>query len=174
MAREIQFGICPVRGLGRFHDLERTCEMKRFLRTQQTLPYHQARDYPKANTVRHPPKNSLGSEKEEVEYLQERRRVEAVDADEWGRGTGNEDACLIEEAIGGVEGAVPFEWGRGEGEEQHWVETEIDGVFGNVDEEEGEHATGGVMLVKIWGIMMLRLEVLWNERGGEKVELRKT
>ena len=56
-----------------------------------------------------------------------------------------------------------IEWSRGEGKEEDWVETEVDGVFGYVDEEEGDHASGLVMLVRIWSIVMLRLGVMWNE-----------
>lgn len=40
-----------------------------------------------------------------------------MDAEEGGRGTGNEDAGLVEEVVGRVEGAVVVEWGGGEGEE---------------------------------------------------------
>ena len=118
------------------------CCVNGILRTQQTLPQHHARDYPKADPVRHPPENSLRSEQEKIEYLEEGRRVEVVDAEERGRGTRNEDADLVEEVVGRVEGAVMFERGRREGKEQHRVEAEIDGVFGDKDEEKGKHTSG--------------------------------
>lgn len=82
-----------------------------------------------------------------------------VDAEERGRGPRNEDAGLVDEVVGRVEGAVMFEWGGGEGKEQHRVETEIDGVFGNIDEEKGEHTSGGMILVKLWGIQMLNFTI---------------
>lgn len=54
----------------------------------------------------------------EVEDLQEGGEVEVMDADERGGGAGNEDAELVEESVGGVEGAVGGEWAVGQGEEE--------------------------------------------------------
>lgn len=51
---------------------------------------------------------------------------------------------MVKEGVGGVEGAEGGEGGGREGEEEYGEETEVDGVFGEVDEEEGEHAMGGV------------------------------
>lgn len=51
---------------------------------------------------------------------------------------------MVEERVGWVEGARGGEGGGGEGEEEYGEEAEVDGVFGEVDEEEGEHAMGGV------------------------------
>jgi len=51
---------------------------------------------------------------------------------------------LVEEGVGWVEGAGGGEGGGGEGEEEYGEEAQVDGVFGEVDEEEGEHAMGGV------------------------------
>ena len=56
-----------------------------------------------------------------------------VDAQEGGRGAGDEDAGLVEEGVGWVEGAVVGEGGGGEGEEEDGVEAEVNGVFGYVD-----------------------------------------
>lgn len=66
-----------------------------------------------------------------------------VDADEGGGGAGDEDADLVDGVVGGVEGAVFVEGGGGEWEEQRWGYALVDGVFGDVDEEEGEHAGRG-------------------------------
>ena len=65
-----------------------------------------------------------------------------MDAEEGSRGARDEDADLVEEAIGWVEGAVVVERGGGEGEEEVGDEGGVDGVFGDVDEEEGDHAEG--------------------------------
>jgi len=45
-------------------------------------------------------------EKEEVEALEEGGEVEVMEADERGRGAGDEDAELVEEGVEGVELAV--------------------------------------------------------------------
>lgn len=46
------------------------------------------------------------------------------------------------------------------------METEVDGVFGEVDEEEGEHASPGkgLVLVRDWSFVMLRIG---GGKGGE-------
>jgi hypothetical protein len=62
-----------------------------------------------------------------------------VDADEGGGGAGDEDADLVEEGVGGVEVAVGAEGGGGKWEEEGGCHALVDGVFGNVDEEEREH-----------------------------------
>ena len=86
-------------------------EWRGTLRTQQTLPQHHTRNNPKADSIRHPREHSLRSEQEEVEDLEEGRGVQVMDAEERGRGTRDEDAGLVEEVVGWVEGAVVFEWG---------------------------------------------------------------
>lgn len=40
-----------------------------------------------------------------------------VNAEEWGRGAGDEDAGLVKEGVGWVEGSVVAEGGGGEGKE---------------------------------------------------------
>ena len=68
-----------------------------------------------------------------------------MDAEERRRGTGNEDAKLVDGGVGGVERAVACEGRVGEREEEGWRDALVDGVFGDVDEEEGEHAVGVVI-----------------------------
>ncbi len=62
-----------------------------------------------------------------------------MDSDEWCGGAGDEDADLVEEAVHGVEVAVVGEGGAGEREEEGGGYPLVDGVFGDVNEEEGEH-----------------------------------
>ena len=65
-----------------------------------------------------------------------------MDAEEGRRGAGDEDAELVDGGVGGVERAVACEGGAWEWEEEGWCDALVDGVFGDVDEEEGEHAVG--------------------------------
>ena len=67
-----------------------------------------------------------------------------MDADEGCGGAGEEDADLVDGVVGAVEGAVLGEGGRGEGKQEGRRDALVDGVFGDVDEEEGEHAGGWV------------------------------
>ena len=79
----------------------------------------------------------LRGEEGEVEELEQAREVEGSDAEEGERGAGEEDAELVDGAVGGVEGAIVFEGGRGKGKEEGGGDTLVDGVFGDVDEEAG-------------------------------------
>ena len=63
-----------------------------------------------------------------------------MDAEERRRGAGDEDAELVDGGVGGVERAVACEGRVGEREEEGWRDALVDGVFGDVDEEEREHA----------------------------------
>lgn len=53
----------------------------------------------------------MQEEEEQVEALEEGGEVEIVEADEGGRGAGDEDAELVEEGVEGVELAVGGEGG---------------------------------------------------------------
>ena len=46
---------------------------------------------------------------------------------------------MVEQVVGGVELAVAGKWGGGEGEQERGGDALVYGVFGDVDEEEGEH-----------------------------------
>jgi len=70
-----------------------------------------------------------------------------VESEEGGGGAGDEDAGLVDGVVGGVEGAVVGEGGGGEGEEEGGGHALVYGVFGYVDEEEGEHAAVCVLAV---------------------------
>ena len=72
--------------------------------------------------------------------MQEGRCVEGVDAEEGCGGAGEEDAELVDGVVGWVEGAVLGEGCLVEGKEEGRRDALVDGVFGDVDEEEGEHA----------------------------------
>ena len=63
-----------------------------------------------------------------------------MQTDERGGGAGEEDAGLVDGAVDGVEGAVVCEWRGVDGEEEGGCHALVYGVFGNVDEDEGEHA----------------------------------
>ena len=63
-----------------------------------------------------------------------------MDAEKGGRGAGDKYAGLVDGVVGGVEGAVVGEGGGVEGEEEGRRDSLVYGVFGDVDEEEGEHA----------------------------------
>jgi hypothetical protein len=82
-------------------------------------------------------------EQDEIGDLEKGGDVEMVDSDEGCGGARDEDADLIDGLVGAVEGAVLGEGGRGEGEEEGGGDALIYGVFGDVDEEEGEHAVEG-------------------------------
>ena len=82
----------------------------------------------------------MGGQEQQVEDLEQRGQVEIMNAEERGRGAGDKNSDLVEGVVGRVEGAEMLEWGTGQGEEQRGRNTLIDGVFGNVDEEEWEHA----------------------------------
>jgi hypothetical protein len=77
----------------------------------------------------------------EVRDLQQRGEVEVVNADKGCRGARDEDADLVDGVIGAVERAVLGEGARVEWEEQGWRYALVNCIFGNVDEEEGQHAT---------------------------------
>ncbi|MCJ1388474.1 hypothetical protein MMC18_001321 [Xylographa bjoerkii] len=104
---------------------------------EQALPEDEGEDPPDAGQEG---EQALQDEQEQIEALEEGGRVQAVDAHEGGRGAGEEDAGLVDELVGGVEGAVGGEGGGGEGEEERGGHALVDGVFGDVDEQEGEHA----------------------------------
>ena len=89
-------------------------------------------------------------EEDEIGNLKYRRWVEAMDTDERERRARDEDADLVDEGVGGVEGTVRGKWGGGEGKEEGWGDALVDGVFGNVDEEEGEHAVRDVSSCECW------------------------
>ena len=61
-------------------------------------------------------------------------------------GAGDEDAGLVDEAVGWIEGTVGVEGGGGGFyvEEEGGSYTLIDGILGDVDEEEWKHAIGKV------------------------------
>jgi len=63
-----------------------------------------------------------------------------VDTEKGSGGAGDEDADLVDGAIRAVEGAIFGKGGGGEGEEESGCDALINGVLGNVDKEEGEHA----------------------------------
>lgn len=75
----------------------------------------------------------------EIEDLEEGREVEVVDAEERGGGSRYEDAALVDGVVGRVECTVVSEWGGGEGEEESWCDALVDGVFGDVDQQQREH-----------------------------------
>ena len=56
----------------------------------------------------------MESQEQEIEDLEERRKVEVVDSEEWSRGAGDEDTGLVDGIVGGVEGAIVLEWGGGD------------------------------------------------------------
>lgn len=62
-----------------------------------------------------------------------------MQSEEGRAGACDEDAELVEERVEGVEGAVGCEGCGGQGEEERWGYALVYGVFGDVDEEEGEH-----------------------------------
>ena len=62
-----------------------------------------------------------------------------MDPKEGGGAAGDEDPRLVDGVVGGVEGAVVREGGGGEGEEEGGGYALVDRVFGDVDQEEGEH-----------------------------------
>ena len=106
---------------------------------QQALPKHDPQHAPH---VRQERVHALQDEQEQVEALQQGRGVQGVDAQEGRRGAGEEDAGLVGELVGGVEGAVGGEGRAGDWKEERGGHGLVDGVFGGVDEEEGEHARG--------------------------------
>lgn len=67
-----------------------------------------------------------------------------AEAEDGEGGARDEDAGLVDEAVGGVEGAVGVEGVGGgfEVEEEGGGYALVDGVFGDVDKEEGKHAVG--------------------------------
>lgn len=83
----------------------------------------------------------------EVEALQDTGGVQGGDAQEEVGGAGDEHAGLVDCGVGGVEVAEVGEWGGGRGgagggggrEEERGGDGLVDGVFGDVDEQEGEH-----------------------------------
>lgn len=88
----------------------------------------------------------MGKEEDEVADLEEGRRVQGVQTDEGDGRAGDENAELIEEHVEGVELAVAGEGrvirrvGRaGKGVEERGRDALVDGVFGDVHEEKGEH-----------------------------------
>ena len=56
-----------------------------------------------------------------------------VYSDKGGRGTGDEDARLVDGVVGGIKGAVVVEWCGGQGEEESGGYALVDGVFSYVD-----------------------------------------
>lgn len=63
-----------------------------------------------------------------------------MDANEGVRRAGDEDPDLVDCVVGWVGVAVAVEGHFGEREEECGGDALVDGVFANVDKEEGEHA----------------------------------
>ena len=80
-------------------------------------------------------------EQDEIGDLQKGWDVKVVNPYERCRRARNKDADLIDRIVGAVEGAVFVEWAGFQGEEKRRGDALVDGVFGNVHEEEGKHAT---------------------------------
>lgn len=113
---------------------------------EQTLPKDDGEDEPH---VGQKGEESVGGQQDEVEALEQGRRVQGVDAEQGQRGAREEDAGLVEGVVGRVEGAVVAEGGGGERKEERGRYTLVDGVFSHVDQEKGKHAGEGVRR-KIW------------------------
>ena len=60
-----------------------------------------------------------------------------MDAKEWGRGTGDEDAGLVYSVVGWVEGTVVVERAFIQWEEKSGCNALIYGVFGDIDQQKG-------------------------------------
>lgn len=75
----------------------------------------------------------MQGEQQQIQALEQRGRVQSVDADEGRRGARDEDAELVDGGVGRVEGAVAAEGGAGEGEEEGWGDALVDAVLGDVD-----------------------------------------
>lgn len=82
----------------------------------------------------------MHSQKQEIDDLQKGGQVQVMYANEGCGGAGDEDANLVDGVVGRVEGTVFREWRGCEWEEESWCNTLVDGVLGNVYEEEWEHA----------------------------------
>lgn len=111
---------------------------------QQALPEHNRKNDPHA---RYDVEQTLPDQDGEIYALEQGGEVEVVESEEGGGGAGDEDAGLVDGVVGGVEGAVVGEGGGGEGEEEGGGHALVYGVFGYVDEEEGEHAAVCVLAV---------------------------
>lgn len=81
----------------------------------------------------------MRDEDQKVGYLEHGGKVERADADERRRGSGDEDADLVEKIIKWVERSEVCERSGRQREEQGWCYTLVDGVFGDVYEEKREH-----------------------------------
>jgi hypothetical protein len=104
---------------------------------EQTFPEDDdADDVEMRDEVEH----GMGREEDEVCDLEKRGDVEMVDADKGRAGSRDEDADLVDGVVGGVEGPVLFKGAGVEGEKQGRRHALVDGIFGNVDEEQREHA----------------------------------
>ena len=77
-----------------------------------------------------------------------------MNAEEGSRRARDEDAGLVDGVVGWIEGTVVFEGAFFQGEQEGRCHPLIYGVFGYVDEKEGEHTTNvvsgglGVLMVK--------------------------
>ena len=86
-----------------------------------------------------------------------------MDTQEGRGGAGEEDADLVDGVVGWVEGAELGEGRVAEGEEQGGTDALVDGVFGDVDEEEGKHA-GSVLVC--CSLKSSRESEIWNGLHG--------
>lgn len=83
----------------------------------------------------------MEDEDAQVNHLEEGGQVEIVDADEGRGGARYENAGLVDGVVGWVEGTEVLEGCFFQGEEECWGNALIYRVFGDVDQEKGEHAT---------------------------------
>jgi hypothetical protein len=103
---------------------------------QETLPEDEGKDGP---DMRDPGEDGLGDEEEEGEALEDGGDPEALDGEPGDGGAGDEDAELVESLVGDVEVAELGEGDLLKGEEERGGDSLVDGVFGPIDKEEGEH-----------------------------------
>lgn len=75
----------------------------------------------------------------EVSDLQEGRDVKTMDAEKGGRRARDEDACLIDGIVGGIERTPVLKRRLVEGEEEGRCNALVDRIFGNIHQEKGQH-----------------------------------
>ena len=102
-----------------------------------------------------------------------------MDPHEGRGGAGDEDAGLVDGAVDGVELPVLGEGGgAAQGEEEGGGYALVDGVFGYVDQEEGEHAVGWLVR-RVTGVGRVEVaeaggkDVLGEEEGAHLAEVSK-
>jgi hypothetical protein len=76
----------------------------------------------------------MEGQQHKIDHLQERRQVQIMDAVEWGRGAGYEDANLIDGIIGRVERAEVLKGRFPQWEKQCWSHTLVYHVLSDVDQ----------------------------------------